>query len=138
MLRASIDSTMRSRLGIEVATSDQRVSLCRSSNGKSNSVASICVVSSIDTRCTQLKGSSRGSPSSTAAVRRRMVASINARLPGATIGLTALRCSSCLGGSIAMNICKRWSIGASNRPMPPWAQSDENSAWWVSTAMMSW
>ena len=39
---------------------------------------------------------------------------------------------------MAMNICSRWSIGASNRPMPPWVQSDENTAWLVSTDMMSW
>ena len=52
-------------LGSAVATSDQRVSLRRSSNGKSNSVASICVVSSIETRSTKLKVSLRGRLSST-------------------------------------------------------------------------
>jgi len=56
-------------LGSAVVTSDQRVSLRRSSNGKSNSVASICVVSSIDTRSTKLKVSLRGKSSSTLAER---------------------------------------------------------------------
>ena len=39
-------------LGGAVETSDQRVSLRRSSQGKSNNVASIWVVNSIDTRST--------------------------------------------------------------------------------------
>jgi hypothetical protein len=42
------------RPGAAVATSDQRVSLRRSSHGKSNNVASICVVSSIEILSTQL------------------------------------------------------------------------------------
>ena len=58
--------------GNAVETSDQRVSLRRSSNGKSNSVASICVVSSIETRSTKLKVSLRGSESSTLPVRSRI------------------------------------------------------------------
>ena len=50
--------------GSVVATSDQWVSLRRSSNGKSNRVASIWVVSSMDTRSTQSKVSPahRGGP----------------------------------------------------------------------------
>ena len=117
---------MWSTSGTEVATSDHQVSSLRSSKGKSNSVASICVVSSIDTRCTQLNSSLRGSSSSTLAVRARIVLSIDARLCGATIGLTARRCSSCLGGSMAMNICSRCSMfGAFHSAMPPCVQSDE-------------
>src|SRR5436305_14515612 len=59
-------------LGSAVETSDQRVSLRRSSNGKSNSVASICVVSSIETRSTKLKDSLRGRLSITYAERSRL------------------------------------------------------------------
>jgi len=44
---------MWSSSGTEVDTSDPPVNSWRSSKGKSNSVASICVVSSIDTRLTQ-------------------------------------------------------------------------------------
>ena len=62
--RCSGDSTTP-LLGSAVETSDQRVSLRRSSQGKSNSVASICVVSSIETRSTKLKVSLRGRLSST-------------------------------------------------------------------------
>ena len=47
--------------GVAVATSDQRVSFRRSSQGKSNRVASIWVVSSMDTLSTQLKVSPMGS-----------------------------------------------------------------------------
>ena len=90
--------------GAAVATSDQRVSLRRSSKGKSNKVASIWVVSSIETRSTQSKVSPIGSSSRTFAARSRMIGSISARLAGETIGLTTLRCASCLGGSMAMNI----------------------------------
>src|SRR6266852_4127222 len=51
--RASSVATTPSGPGIVVATSDQRVSLRRSSQGKSNSTASIWVVSSIETLSTQ-------------------------------------------------------------------------------------
>ena len=53
-------STRPSVPGVVVATSDQRVSLRRSSNGKSNRVASICVVSSIETWSTQSNASPLG------------------------------------------------------------------------------
>jgi hypothetical protein len=122
-----------------VATSDHQVSSRRSSNGKSNSVASISVVSSIDTLSTQSKGSLRGRLSSTRCrCARGSAAPLFARLAGATMVLTALRWSSCLGGSIAMNIGSRSPSGALNSVMPPCVQSDENSAGWVSTNMMSW
>ena len=83
----------------------------RSSSGKSNSVASISVVSSIDTLSTQLKVSLRGRPSRIWQVRSRI--SAFHRAPGWAArrsALTALRCSSCFGGSIAMNI---WSFSPS-------------------------
>ncbi len=121
-----------------VATSLHQVSRRRSCSGKSNSVASISVVSSIDTLSTQLKVSLRGRLSSTWQVRSRISGSIVARLGGATIGVTALRCSSCTGGSIAMNILSFSPSGGSVSVMPPSDQSDENTAWLVSTDMMSW
>jgi len=121
-----------------VDTSDHQVSSRRSSNGKSNSVASMRVVSSIETRSTQSKVSPRGRPSSTSAVRLRIRASKCARLAGATMGCTALRCSSCCGGSMAMNIGSCSSGGGSKSVMPPCRQSDEKMAGLVSTCMMSW
>ena len=84
-------------IGIAVATSDQRVSLRRSSNGKSNRVASIWVVSSMETRSTQSNVSPMGRASRIFAARSRMIGSICIRLAGDTMGLTALRCTSCLG-----------------------------------------
>ena len=49
---------------LDVARSDHAVSFRRSSNGKSKRVASICVVSSTDTRSTQLNGVRSGRSSS--------------------------------------------------------------------------
>ena len=83
--------------------SDHRVSLRRSSKGKSKSVASIIVVSSIDTVSTQSKVSPSGRESSTRRVRSRMIGSSLTRLRGATAGRTVLRCSVCRGGSWEMN-----------------------------------
>jgi hypothetical protein len=111
--------------------------LRRSSNGKSTNVASIEVVSSMDTRSTQLNVSSRGRPSRMAPTRARIVSCKRARLPGATIGCTTLRCSSCFGGSIAMNIGSSSSTGRSRKVMPPKVEAEENAAWFVSTRMMS-
>ncbi len=91
-------------LGSAVATSDQRVSLRRSSQGKSNSVASICVVSSIDTRSTQLKVSLRGRLSSTEAERSRISAAILTSSGGVNSGCTAPRCSAWRGSSMAMKL----------------------------------
>ena len=100
--------------GRPTATSDQYVSLRRSSNGKSNRVASICVVSSIDTLSTQLNVSPSGSSSRMRPARSRIVPSSLARFIGATTPLTVLRCRSCLGGSIAMNIGISKSSGSSS------------------------
>ena len=58
-----------------------------------------------------------------------------ARFTGATAGLTVLRCMSCLGGSMAMNMGKGpCSCAWVTMVMPP---SDEKTPWLVSTAMMS-
>ena len=95
----------------------------RSSNGKSNSVASICVVSSIETRSTQLNVSLRGRASRILPARSRMMGSSSTRRAGLTAGVTALRCSSCIGGSMAMNIGGANSPGASPMTM---SRSDEN------------
>ena len=62
------------------------------------------MVSSMETLSTQLNGSPTGSWSKIRFTRSRMTGSSSARFCGATIGLTALRCASCLGGSMAMNI----------------------------------
>ncbi len=92
-------------------------------------------VSSLDTRSTQSKGLPMGRLSRIAPARSRISGSIWARLWGETAGLTVLRCTSCRGGSMAMNIARRgWSGGASVMPMP---EADENTWWFVSTAMMS-
>ena len=92
------------------------------------------VVSSIDTFSTQSKLVPRGRLSSTRQVRSRMRCWKFARFAGATMGLTALRCTSCLGGSIAMNIGRTWPRGLLTSVM---LGSEENTAWLVSTAMMS-
>jgi hypothetical protein len=117
--------------------SDHQVSHRRSSNGKPNSVAGICLVSSIDTRCTRSKGSPTGRASRMRAARARIVGSSTARLPGATIALTDLRCSSCFGGSIAMQLGRTSGAGRSASAIPPSWAWQEKLAWSVSTAMMS-
>ena len=96
---------------LAMATSDHQVSLRRSSNGKSKSVASIIVVSSTETRSTQSNVSPRGSPSSTRAVRSRMVPSRWFRFSVATIGATTRRCWVCLGGSMRMKLGRLMSFG---------------------------
>ena len=101
--RCSSDSTTPESSD-EVARSDQRVSLRLSSKGKSNRVASMRVVSSMDTVFTQSKGSPSGRESSTSAVRSLINGSILARLLGATTPVTVLRCTSCTGGSMAMKL----------------------------------
>ena len=158
--RASAPSCRRCRGPAGVMTmSDQRVSLRRSSNGKSNSVASVIAVSSIETLSTQSNGfadrqgvEDRGRPA------RGSAAPCCAGWPARRAGLTVLRCTSCLGGSMAMNMrgpppCPgppnglpsfAWSAAFGRHPsttawlggrvMPP---SDENTWWLVSTAMMS-
>ena len=101
--RCSADSTIM-LFGSAVDTSDHRVSLARSSQGKSNSVASIWVVSSIDTRSTKLKVSLRGSASSTLAERWRIRTANSSRCVGVNIGDTVLRWALCRGWSIAMKL----------------------------------
>ena len=108
--------------GIAVAASDQKVSLWRSSNGKSNSVASIWVVSSIETRSTQSNSSPIGRSSSMAAARCRMSPSRDFRLEGATTPCTTRRCSSCLGGSIEI---KEGTVNSSKESTIPIVGSDE-------------
>src|SRR6516165_713418 len=71
---------------LTVATFDQRVSVRRSSNGKSNKVESICVVNSIETRSTQSNTSPRGSSCKMRIARSRIVEDIFARFGGTTIG----------------------------------------------------
>ena len=114
--------------GCAVATSDQRVSLRRSSHGKSNRMASICVVSSMDTQSTQSKVSPTGRASSTAAARARIAASIPATFAGENMGLTTPRWPPCFGGSMAMNIGSGKSLSWSRIVMPPRLQSEENAS----------
>ena len=88
----------------------------------------------METLSTQSNSSPIGSSSRILAARSRMIGSISIRLCGDTIGLTVLRCTSCLGGSMAMNIGMVKSAGWSPMVIEPW---DENAWWLVSTAMMS-
>ncbi len=100
----SIDSTTPPGSGMANTTSDHRVSLRRSSSGKSKRAASIRVVSSIDTVSTQSKVSPSGSASSTAMVRSRMSGSMLRRLLGVDTDRTVLRCRVCSDGSMAMKV----------------------------------
>ena len=120
--------------GLAVATSDHRVSLRLSSHGKSNRVARVMVVSSIETLSTQSISSPTGRLSRMAPARSRMIGSSAARFGPATTGLTTLRWASCLGGSMAMNIGSWKSSSGSAMVI---ARSEENTAGLVSTAMMS-
>ena len=71
--RSSAECTTASGAStLAIATSDHQVSFSRSSQGKSNSVASIMLVRSVETRATQSKVSLRGNASSTSAVRLRI------------------------------------------------------------------
>ena len=126
--------------GTAVDTSDQRVSFLRSSKGNSNRVASMRVVSSIDTVSTQSKVSPIGNESRTSIVRSLIKGSMFARLLGATTGETVFRCTSCFGGSIAIN------ISTSNAPSGSGASigmprvipcCEEKFLWSISTALMS-
>ena len=125
MRSASLFTTASAASMLAMATSDQWVSLRRSSHGKSNRVASIMAVSSVETRSTQSNGWLRGRPSSTAAVRCRIVASMLARLDGATIGATVLRCAVWRGGSMRMKLGSSWPLGWSAIWMPPSSEADE-------------
>ena len=68
-------------------------------------------VSSIDTVLTQSNGSLTGRWSKTSLTRSRMSPSISWRFFGATTPCTAGRCTSCLGGSMAMNIATSMNRG---------------------------
>ncbi len=102
--RCSIDSMMPPGCGIANVMSDHRVSFRRSSKGKSNKVASIMVVSSIDTVSTQSNGSSSGRLSNTEIVRSLINGSRLTRFLGATTPVTVFRCASCTGGSMAIKV----------------------------------
>jgi hypothetical protein len=91
--------------------SDQRVSLRRSSQGKSNSTASICVVSSIETWSTQSNTSFLGRLSRHSAERLRMLIASWSRWVGVNIGATVLRCALWRGWSMAMKLSRRRSVG---------------------------
>ena len=120
--------------GPAVATSDQRVSLRRSSKGKSKRVASICAVSSMETLSTQLKASPTGSSSRIFPARSRIKGSRFMRFRGDTTPCTVLRWTSCLGWSMAMNMGSLKSSSSSLSVMPV---SDEKIWWDLSTCMMS-
>ena len=104
-------ATTPSGPGSVVATSDQRVSLRRSSQGKSNSTASICVVSSIETWSTQSNTSFLGRLSRHSAERLRMLIASWSRWVGVNIGATVLRCALWRGWSMAMKLSRRRSTG---------------------------
>jgi hypothetical protein len=111
-LRIAWRWTSRSRtrpISVSPAQSDQNVSSRRSSHGKSNSSASMPVVSSIETVSTQSNTWRRGSVSSSSPVRARISASMSPMFDGVNLGATVRRWPVCLGRSIAMN------IGSSNR-----------------------
>src|ERR1700722_16656682 len=114
--------------------SDQRVRRRRSSNGKSNSVASVMAVSSIETLSTQSKVSPIGRESRIRPARSRISGSMLWMLAGETAGLTALRWAAGLGGAMAMNIGVWKSSSGSWIVIDP---SDENSWWLESIATMS-
>src|SRR6267154_364061 len=135
--RSSSVATRPSGPGIVVATSDQRVSSRRSSQGKSNSTASICVVSSIETWSTQSNTSLTGNLSRHSAERLRMLIASWSRWVGVNIGATVLRCAEWRGWSIAMKLSRRKSVATSRMVMPPSEDADENTEWLVSMSMIS-
>ena len=94
------------------------MSFRRSSKGKSNRVASILVVSSMETLSTQSKVTpSEGSASRISAACPRMTGSSNMRFLGDTTPVTASRCWSCLGGSIEIKFSMYWPFGLSPMAM---------------------
>ncbi len=94
--------------GVVTSTSAQYGSSLRSARGKSKSTATIRVVISTETRCTQSNGSPRGSPSRISPISPRISSSSRARRRGARAGSTALRSKVWVGGSAVAN------AGASN------------------------
>jgi len=125
--------------GIAKTMSDQRASFMRSSNGKSNKVANIRVVNSMETVSTQSNVSPSGSDSSTSTVRSRISGSRFIKFFGCTAGVTVRRCARCSGGSMAMNAdvsdptAPRSAVGTPN-VMP---LADENVCQSASAAFIS-
>ncbi len=125
-VRSSSECTTASgEATLAIATSDHQVSLARSCQGKSNSVASIMLVRSVETRSTQSKVSLRGSASSTSDVRLRISDSKLAMLEGATIGATVLRCAVWPGGSMRMKFGRSCPLGWSATWIPPSSEAEE-------------
>ena len=89
----------------------------------------------METRSTQLNTSFRGRLSRMTPTRWRISASRSCSRAGETAGVAVLRCTSCLGGSMAMNMG-----GANPSGLSPMTMSrlDEKTWWLVSTATMSW
>ena len=106
----------------------------RSSNGKSKRVASIWVVSSIDTRSTQLNSSFRGRSSRILPTRSRITPSIWAMRSPPTPGMTGLRHWLWRGSSDEMKLPRRKFSGGSPMKM---VGKDEKTCGLVSTSMMS-
>jgi hypothetical protein len=121
---------LHDRIGTGIARirSEARGSTRRCSKGKSNSVASIWLVSSTATLSTKSKVSPRGSSSRIFAARSRIRGSSTARLGGANIGAITLRCWSWSGGSRAMKL--DWVRGwkPSKMVIPPSSESDGEHA----------
>jgi hypothetical protein len=82
------------------------------------------VVSSMETLSTQSNCSPIGRLSRISPARARITASMFARFWPATMGLTVLRCTSCFGWSMAMNIGRVKSSAGSGSTM---VGSEENT-----------
>ena len=125
-------------MSIFAAQSDQIGNLSRSSQGQSNNVAIIAVVSGTEMLDTQSNASVSGSLSNMSAVRWRSGAASFCISLGARAGATVLRFSACSGLSIAMNM-RSWTLVSciSKITMPPCSHEDEKVSGSASTATMS-
>ena len=106
-------------------------------------------VSSFDTRSTQSNSLPMGRESRIRPARSRTMGAMRCKLAGATVGLTALRCTPCSGSSMVMKPAPPPVRGRASSPstfccsaratrlgrVMPWAE--EKISWLVSTAMMS-
>ena len=101
-------------------------------------MASIWLVSSIDTLSTKSKVSPTGNSSRIAAARSRISGSMAARPEEEKVGVTTRRCASWSGGSSAMKLDPSLGSKASAIMMPPSLESEEKTSWLESTATMSW
>ena len=125
-----------SSAGPESSMSENRGRMRRCSNGKSNSVASIWLVSSIATLSTKSNSSPIGSSSRIVAARERISGSSSCSDGVEKIGATALRWASWRGGSSAMKLARSSaqasrrsrSSGGSKRVMPPYSCDEESRA----------